>query len=213
MYKIALSIILLIFTACSAQAEDEQYVEGVHYKTLSKPLQTSFRGEEIGEVMEFFSYSCIHCYNFEPAAERFLAAKPETIRFTQVPVMFNDRQAPEVRAYYVVELLKLGKDAHSAIFNEIHVNRRALRTDKKFSEFFTRFGVNEDTYMEEAYSFGINTKLNTSIYLTKNSEIAGTPSIIANGKYLINSGAVGGNEQALYVAQWLIERDAEQLQP
>ncbi len=39
------------------------FVEGEHYTLLEKPRR--IRGEKI-EVMEFFSYGCIHCYNFDP---------------------------------------------------------------------------------------------------------------------------------------------------
>ncbi|WP_320822090.1 thiol:disulfide interchange protein DsbA/DsbL [Reinekea sp.] len=208
MLKRSVSILFLVLTACWVQAAEPRFVDGTHYTTLATPLKTSYRGAEVGEIMEFFSYGCIHCYNFEPAVQRFLAEKPDSIRYTYVPVMFNERQAPEVRAYYVIELLKLGVTAHQAIFNEIHQQRKALRTDGQFAKFFTRFNLTEDEYLAHAYSFGVNAKVNTSIYLTGNSGIGGTPSIIANGQYLIESGAVGGNEQALYAAKWLIEQDA-----
>jgi len=208
MLKRLLAVSFLVLTACSIQAEDPRYVEGKHYTVLSEPLRTSHRGEEIGEVMEFFSYGCIHCFNFEPAIERFIEEKPDNIRFTAVPVMFNNKQAPEVRAYYVIEVLKLGDEAHAAIFNEIHKKRKSLRTDAQFAKFFTRFGLTEDQYMKEAYSFAVAPKVKNSIYLTGNSGITGTPAVMANGKYLIDTGAVGGNEMALYVAKSLIEQDA-----
>ena len=208
MLKRSVSILLLMLTAVFVQAAEPRFVDGTHYQTLATPLKTSYRGAEIGEIMEFFSYGCIHCYNFEPAVARFLAEKPESIRFTRVPVMFNERQAPEVRAYFVVELLKLGTEAHKAIFNEIHEERRPLRTDAQFATFFGRFNVSEEAYLAHAYSFGVTAKVNTSIYLTGNSNISGTPAIMANGKYLIDSAAVGGNEQSIYAAKWLVEQDA-----
>jgi thiol:disulfide interchange protein DsbA len=208
MLKRTLVFCFIIFTAFAAHAEEERYVEGVHYTTLVTPLKTSFRGEEIGEIMEFFSYGCIHCYNFEPSVERFMSEKPENIRFSAIPVMFNERQAPEVRAYYVIQTLKLGSEAHAAVFKAIHKDRKSLRTDAQFAKFFETLGVSKDKYMATAYSFGVDPLVKRSIYLTGNSGISGTPSIMANGKYLIDSGAVGGNEMALYVAKWLVERDA-----
>lgn len=209
MLKRIIALSFVVLAAFTAHAEDEQrYIEGVHYTTLSTPLKTTFRGEEIGEIMEFFSYGCIHCYNLEPAIGRFLDEKPDNIRFTGVPVMFNERQAPEVRAYYVIKTLKLGDEAHAAVFDAIHKKRVSLRTDKQFAKFFEQFGVSEDKYMATAYSFGVDPLVKRSIYLTGGSGIGGTPSIMANGKYLIDSGKVGGNEMALYVAKWLVERDA-----
>lgn len=199
---------LFILTAGMSQAEDAKFIEGEHYTVLPKALQTSYRGDEIGEIMEFFSYACIHCFNLEPGVVRFLNEKPDNIRFTPVPVMFNERQTPEVRAYYVLRSLQLGDEAHQAIFNAIHRDRKSLRTDAAFASFFdSEFGIDKDRYMKEAYSFGVNAKVKTSVILTGTSGIGGTPSIIVNGKYQINSGAVGGNELALYAAQWLVEND------
>lgn len=208
MLKRIIAACFVVLAPFAAQAEEERYIEGVHYTTLPTPLQTTFRGEEIGEIMEFFSYGCIHCANLEPAIARFLAEKPENIRFTGVPVMFNERQAPEVRAYYVIKTLRLGDEAHQAVFKAIHNERKSLRSDAQFAKFFTQFGVSEDKYMATAYSFGVDPLVKKSIYLTGGSGIGGTPSIMANGKYLIDSNKVGGNEMALYVAKWLIERDA-----
>lgn len=210
MLQRALALLLMVFAIAGAQAE-ERYVEGQHYTVLEEPLKTSFRGDEIGEIVEFFSYNCIHCYNFEGPVKRFLAEKPDNIRFTQIPVMFNERQAPEVRAYYVAKTLKLGDEANEKIFTAIHKNRKSLRTDKQFASFFEdELGVDEEKYMATAYSFGVDPQVNRSIYMTGNSRIGGTPTVMANGKYIIDSGAVGGNEMALYVAKWLVERDAAQ---
>ena len=210
MLKRSFVFLSLLLTVFAVQAEDEaRFVEGVHYQVLSTPLKTTYRGDEIGEIMEFFSYGCIHCFNLEPALNRFLDEKPDNIRFTGVPVMFNTRQEPEVRAYYVKKALKLGPDAHQAIFDAIHKSRISLRTDKQFAKFFEdKLGVSEEKYLQTAYSFGVDPMVEKSVYLTGASGIGGTPSIIANGKYLIDSGAVGGNEMALYAAKWLIERDA-----
>jgi thiol:disulfide interchange protein DsbA len=189
---------------------DEKWVEGVHYKTLVTPLPTSYSGDEVGEIVEFFSYGCIHCANLEPAAQTFKKSLPDNIRFSPIPVMFNERQSAEVKAFYASVLLKINDDAHQGIFNEFHVARKPMRSDKSFAKFFTRYGVSEDDYLAMANSFGVAGKVNQSIQLTGNSGIQGTPAIMANGKYLIDSGAVGGNDVALEVAQWLVERDAQQ---
>lgn len=212
MIKRILALCLISLTSMAALAEDEpRYQEGVHYTVLSTPLKTTYRGEEIGEIMEFFSYSCIHCYNFEPAIERFLDEKPDNIRFTQVPVMFNPRNEPEVRAYYVGQVLKIGDEANKVIFDTIHRERNALRSDAQFAKLFEdKLGVSEEKYMATAYSFGVDPMVQKSVRLTGNSRIGGTPTIIANGKYVIDSGAVGSNEMALYVAKYLVERDAQQ---
>lgn len=211
MFKRAVSVCLTLLASTGVfAADDAKYQEGVHYTVLDNPLPTTTRGEEIGEIMEFFSYSCIHCFNVEPAIERFLEEKPDNIRFTQVPVMFNPRNEPEVRAYYVGQILKIGEQANKVIFDTIHKERKALRSDAQFANLFAEeLGVSEEKYMATAYSFGVDPLVQKSIRLTGDSGVRGTPTIVANGKYVIDSGAVGGNEMALYAAKYLIEQDAE----
>jgi thiol:disulfide interchange protein DsbA len=211
MMKKVMAVSMFIFSIVSltAYAEDApRYEEGKHYTLLNTPLKTSYRGEEIGEIYEFFSFSCIHCYRLEPGVERFLQEKPDNVRFTQVPVVFNERQKPEARAYYVAKLLKL-EEANKAIFDRNFVEKKYLRTDKAFAKFFTQFGVSEKDYMAKAYSFAVDSMVNNAIRMTGTSEISGTPAIIVNGKYQIDTGASGGNEAALYVAKWLVEHEAQ----
>ena len=211
MMKNLMAVTMLVLSALSLTAhadETPRYEEGKQYTPLNTALPTSYRGDEIGEIFEFFSFSCIHCYRLEPGVERFLKEKPDNIRFTQIPVVFNERQKPEARAYYVAQLLKLD-GAGKAIFDENFVKKDYLRTDKDFAKFFTQFGLSEDDYMAKAYSFAVDSLVNKSIRLTGESQISGTPAIIVNGKYQIDTGIVGGNEAALYAAQRLVQQEAK----
>ena len=66
MKKLILGLCLLMIgplVAC-AQGGSTAYQEGVHYDRLSVPLRA--RSDNKIEVVEFFAYTCGHCYNFEP---------------------------------------------------------------------------------------------------------------------------------------------------
>ena len=43
------------------------------------------------EVLEFFWYGCIHCYNLEPKIESWLKTLPKDVEFRRVPAVFNER--------------------------------------------------------------------------------------------------------------------------
>ncbi len=158
--------------------------------------------------MEVFSYSCIHCFRLEPFIENWVEnQKPDDIRFTHVPVVFHDRQLPEVKAYYASKLLKVHDESHDAIFNEIHVNRNRLTDDEAFAEFFTRFGVSEEDYLTMANSFAVNVKANMAKEVTEKGQVTGTPSLVVNGRYLVTGRTAGSNEKMFDVAVWLIRQD------
>lgn len=200
----------LVVCAFLGSAQAEEYQAGQHYQVLPEKLPTNYRGEEAGEIMEIFSYSCIHCFNLEPFIQSWKQSKPDDIRFTPVPVVFNARQIPEVKAYYASELLGINDESHGATFNEIHINRNRLSSDEDFAEFFTRFGVSEEEYLKMANSFAVNVKVNQARKITEMSQVQGTPSLVVNGKYLVTGRTAGGNEKMFDVAVWLIRRDAAQ---
>lgn len=202
------ALALMVLAAGSATAEEFQ--AGTHYQVLPEKLPTSYRGDEAGEIMEIFSYSCIHCFNLEPFVTSWKQGKPDDIRFTPVPVLFNDRQIPEAKAYYAGQFLDVIEQSHPSIYNEIHINRNRLSSDEAFAEIFERFDISESEYMDMANSFAVNTRISLAQKITRMSQIQGTPSLVVNGKYLISGQMAGGNERMFTVAEWLI-RNEDQL--
>lgn len=206
--RLFLSAMALALGLSLAQAEDFQ--AGTHYRVLPEKLPTSYRGEEVGEIQEIFSYSCIHCFNLEPFVQAWAQNKPDDIRFTHVPVIFNNRQLPEARAYYAAQFLEVADESHMAIFNEIHQNRNRLASDSAFAEFFTRFGVEEQEYQDMAESFAVSVKVNQARKISEGSGVQGTPSLVVNGRYLIDGRMAGSNERMFDVAEWLARNDPNQ---
>ena len=43
------------------------YVEGEHYQLIPIPVES--QEQKATEVVEIFSYGCVHCYNFDPYVE------------------------------------------------------------------------------------------------------------------------------------------------
>ena len=62
-------------------------VEGEDYTLLDTPL-TNQQRDSI-EVIEYFSYRCIHCKNFEPFLEDWLVEIPENVNFARQHVVFS----------------------------------------------------------------------------------------------------------------------------
>src|SRR5512143_2816634 len=103
-------------TAVAATAQVPQ--EGRQYLRLTTP-QPVETGKKI-EVLEFFSYGCPHCGDFEPMLQAWLKTAPADVQFRRVPVMFQDRWVPLGKEYYTLEAL--GEDARLSplLFTAIH---------------------------------------------------------------------------------------------
>ncbi|MFW9621188.1 MAG: thiol:disulfide interchange protein DsbA/DsbL, partial [Macromonas sp.] len=85
--------------------------EGSDYRALSTPAPVDTPAGQI-EVVEFFAYSCIHCYNFEPLLRDWVKQLPPNVVVRRTPVAFNAAFEPQQRLYYALEALGLLDSLH-----------------------------------------------------------------------------------------------------
>ena len=88
--KTIIIVLAAFFTSPWALAE-QQFVEGTHYERLDVPVQTGLEDTQPPqvEVVEVFSYMCIHCYSFDPVLERWESdGKPAAASFSRLPAVF-----------------------------------------------------------------------------------------------------------------------------
>jgi protein dithiol oxidoreductase (disulfide-forming) len=109
-----------------------QPVAGTNFLKLSQP-QPTLDANKI-EVLEFFSYSCPHCFAFEPAIDAWSRKLPADVLFRRMPVAF--REVPFVlhqKLYFAIETLGLIDTLHRKVFAAIHVERNPLDTPRTAS--------------------------------------------------------------------------------
>jgi thiol:disulfide interchange protein DsbA len=180
--------------ASAASLGASGYQEGAHYERLSPTQPTSSSADQV-EVAEFFMYSCIHCYNFEPHLEKWLATKADYVNFVRVPTVWNPLVRMHAQAFYAAEALGKGEEMHAPFFSEMHVSGNYLETEGAIAAFFARFGVNEEAFKSAFTSFAVHTKLQRADELTRRYRISGTPTVVVNGKYVTSASMAGGYEQ------------------
>ena len=76
----------LALLAGSAQAAE--YVEGEHYARITVPVETLDPTRV--EVVEMFSYACVHCKSFDPTLEAWRKTQSDDVLFRRVPAIFNE---------------------------------------------------------------------------------------------------------------------------
>ena len=72
--------------------------------TLPGPHQR-YSDEGKVEVVEVFSYGCIHCAQFAPTAEKLRKQLPPGVEFKLMPAPFSAEWLPFARAYYAAKQL------------------------------------------------------------------------------------------------------------
>lgn len=187
MKKLLASVcILLSFSLLPIANAQLRYFEGKDYSVLQNPLPLHKTGQE--EVIEFFSYTCPHCYNLNPVLHRWVAEKkPKDVAFYQLHATGGSWDFPaHVRS--VAEKLDLGYAFDKQYFDAIHKNRNfRLAGDKATAiEFIAKTANIEKATVEKAWnSLQVKASLKRAQDTFRQSGLQAVPAVVVNGKYLV----------------------------
>ncbi len=200
-FKLLLGIAAAL-TASVCQAE-APFQEGVHYERLPVPVDTADASRV--EVVEVFSYACIHCYTFEPYVEAWRAKLDDDVAFRRMPAAFDPRWAEFARLFYAAEQLGVLEAVHGGIFKAIHERGQNLSDRSVAARFLAATAEVDGGDFEAALtSFSVEGQVQRAIAAAKAYGIKGTPSLVINGRFRIDTGAAGSYEKMLEAASFLI---------
>jgi len=176
----------LLFGSQLAMAQAEPYQEGVHYFKINQvPADT---GSDTVEVTELFSYACSHCNTMEPYVQSWVQSKPDNVVFNRIAVAFG-RKAWEMmaRAYITAEMLGIEEESHIAMMDAIWKEGKQFRSLDDMADFYSGFGVERSAFLANYQSFAADSALRKSQRDVQLFGITGTPSLVVNRKYRIQS--------------------------
>jgi len=186
-----------------------RFKKGVHYREMM-PVQPTVTGSDKIEVVEVFWYGCGHCFAFDPHIQNWESGIPADVEFVRLPAVWNDTLKRHAKLFYTAEVLARSGALerpvalHDAIFQEIHVNRKPLNTDRSIKAIFERFGVSAEDYEKAAGSFEVDKKLRTATDLTRRYGVTGVPMLVVNGRYASLSSEIKGYDEYLELIDDLI---------
>ena len=203
--RAALSIFagLLISAASFGQA---LYQEGVQFTRLKQPMPVG-TGAKI-EVLEIFSYACQHCARLEPTMEAWRKAIPKNAKFTALPAIFQESWAAYARAYYAAEQLNILEKTHGPLFKALYEQKKQFNNVADMASWYAAYGVTAKQFTDAFTSPGMEAKLKRVMELTPRYEVAGTPTLIIDGKYSFDVTSAGGIEKVAALLNFLIEKAA-----
>jgi thiol:disulfide interchange protein DsbA len=174
------------------------FQEGKDFVRLAKPAPTESPAGQV-EVVEFFAYSCIHCYNFEPLFEDWIRKQPAHVKVRRMPVAFSQNFVPMQRLYFSLEAMGLVDQLHEKVFKAIHVERQALTTAPAILAWIERQSVNRDQFAS-IFNGAAAKQSEKAIALQDAYQVEGTPSIGVAGRFYVG----GQGPRTLLVADSLI---------
>jgi protein dithiol oxidoreductase (disulfide-forming) len=205
LHVLALSIGLLLTSACTAQSSaPAPYTEGSEYVTLPGPHQR-YSSEGKVEVVEVFSYGCIHCAQFAPTADKLRKQLPAGVTFKLLPAPFSAEWLPYARAFYAAKQLGVVDRTHLQLFADKFGQHYPISSMDELADFYARQGVDRAQFMRIATSAETTAKLKSDLALIQKWQVDGTPSIVVDGKYRVVN--VHSLDELAAVAQWLAKRE------
>jgi protein dithiol oxidoreductase (disulfide-forming) len=161
------------------------------------------------EVVEVFGYVCPACANFQPVISAWKAKLPADVRFTYVPALFGGTWDDYARAFYASESMGLVDKTHDALFQAIHIDKtlkgeRGRDSIEDIAGFYAKYGADPKQFASTMSSFAVNAKVNKAKQFALRSQVAGTPTLIIDGKYQVKGTSY---ENMLHNADVLIARE------
>lgn len=192
----ALGAALTVSMSSFAQSAGKDY-------TPISPVQPTEDGAKI-EVLEFFSYGCPHCSDFNPILHAWAGKLPADVVIKKVPVTFGRAAWGNVaKLYYTLEITGDLSRLEADVFKAIHQERANLFDEKTLTEWVVKKGVDQKKFTETFSSFGVMSKVKRADQMAQAYKIQGVPALAVEGKYL-----VGGKDfnEALAITDKLIAK-------
>lgn len=193
-------ISLLVLTSASFAA-DKGYKDLATIQPTQDPSKV--------EVIEFFWYGCPHCYQFEPAIEKWRSNLPDNVTFIRQPAVFSAVWAKHAKAYFTAEVLGVVDKVHEDFFQAIQVNKQQLTSEDDLAKFFVAHGVDDAAFHDAYNSFIVDTKMRQAKSMGPRYGITGVPAVVVNGKYLVTGRTAGSHDGMIKVMNELIAQESK----
>lgn len=191
---LALAGMILAFSATAAQITD-----GKQYTTLEKPV--------VGEpqVLEFFSFYCPHCYQFEEVihvSDNVKKKLPEGTKMTKYHVEFLGPLGKDLTQAWAVAIALGVEDKITAPMFEAVQKTQTVQTVADIRKVFIDAGIKAEEYDAAWNSFVVKSLVAQQEKAAADLGLRGVPAIFVNGKYQLNPQGMDTSNMDAFVQQY-----------
>ena len=203
-----LPLLLLLGSAFASAQDQAAPVAGKDYIEIQngRPLAPA-DGKVV--VEEFFNYICPACNSFEPKFVAWTKKLPPYVEVVHIPAAFRPDFAVYANVFYAAQVLGIEEKTHQAVYDAVHRTHKLpgegqKPDEQKIAEFYAAYGVDPQKFLATMNSFGVKSKVRRATEHMKRSQIRSTPSILINGRYLVQGDSF---DDKLRIASYLIEKE------
>ena len=191
---LALAGMVLAFSVSAAQ-----FTDGKEFVTLEKPVA----GEP--QVLEFFSFYCPHCYQFEEVLHVSDTVKkklPEGTKMTKYHVEFLGPLGKDLTQAWAVALALGVEDKITAPMFEAVQKTQTVQNVADIRNVFINAGVKAEEYDAAWNSFVVKSLVAQQEKAASDLQLQGVPAIFVNGKYQLNPQGMDTSNMDVFVQQY-----------
>lgn len=191
---LALAGLILAFSASAAQ-----FTEGKQYIALDKPA--------VGEpqVLEFFSFYCPHCYQFEEVyhvSDAVKKALPVGTKMTKYHVEFLGPMGKQLTQAWAVAMALGVEDKITQPMFEAVQKTQTVQTPDDIRNVFIKAGVKAEDYDAALNSFVVKSLVVQQEKAAEDLQLRGVPAVFVNGKYMVKNDGLDTSSMDAYVKQF-----------
>ncbi|MFA3780556.1 MULTISPECIES: thiol:disulfide interchange protein DsbA [unclassified Yersinia (in: enterobacteria)] len=191
---LALVGMVMAFSASAAQ-----FTDGTQYQTLNKPVT----GEP--QVLEFFSFYCPHCFQFEEVYHIPQAVKkalPEGTKMTRYHVEFLGPLGKQLTQAWAVAMALGVEEKITPLMFEGVQKTQTVQTPDDIRNVFIKAGVSGEDYDAALNSFVVKSLVAQQQKAAEDLQLRGVPAMFVNGKYMIKNDGMDTSSMDTYVKQY-----------
>ena len=148
------------------------------------------------EMIEFFNYSCGHCYKFLETSKKLHQKFKDKLYHKKYPIFWGEQTALPAKAFYITDELGLEGEFTQELFDtnfKLHINIFQPRVIQRLSQHYKI----EQEIREGMKSPTIEAKVNESLALAKTYKANETPTIILNKVLKVTPSISGGTTEMM----------------
>jgi thiol:disulfide interchange protein DsbA len=176
------------------RSADAAIQPGTEYRLVKSPQRQESTGQV--EILEFFAYTCPHCYRLETVVGPWAKKLPAEIALRRLPVVFAESTVPLAKAYFTLEAMGAIEPLHLRMFQALQEQQVWLMQEKTLFAWIARQGIDAKRFAEIYRSFAIHGQTSRARQLAQTFEIDAVPTLVVGGKYQ-TSASLAGSAAAL----------------
>jgi thiol:disulfide interchange protein DsbA len=148
------------------------------------------------EMLEFFNYSCGHCYRFLETSKRLHAKFKDKLSHKKYPVFWGEQTPYPARAFYIADELGKEEKFTKELFDANFKFNLNIFRPKTITAMAKDFGI-EKEMTAGMDNPKIQDKVNKSLELSKQYNANETPTIIINRALKVTPSISGGDTEKM----------------